>query len=65
MEGEGRGLGASCLPSKQRPEWGHINRGEKRVYFCVIIKNFYKLLRSFFFIGRRKLKSPRDIPLLA
>lgn len=46
MEGEGRGLGASCLPSRQRPEWGHINRGEKRVYFCVIIKNFYKLLRS-------------------
>lgn len=42
--GEGRGVGASFLPSEQRPEWDHTNRGKKRVYFCVIIKNFYKLL---------------------
>lgn len=33
MEGEGRGLGASCLPSKQRPEWGHINRGKRESIF--------------------------------
>lgn len=38
------GVGASFLPSEQRPEWDHTNRGKKRVYFCVIIKNFYKLL---------------------
>lgn len=68
-QGEGSSVGSNVLPPLPSPlsreiRMGSHEKGGERVYFCLIIKNFYNVyLESCLFTGRAKPMSPRGGPV--